>query len=30
MDITRFFMAECYRGGISDERERLFEAISNK
>jgi ribosome-binding protein aMBF1 (putative translation factor) len=23
-------MAECYRCGISDERERLFEAVSNK
>jgi ribosome-binding protein aMBF1 (putative translation factor) len=29
-DITKFFMAECYRCGVSDERERLFNAISNK
>jgi ribosome-binding protein aMBF1 (putative translation factor) len=28
--LLRFFMAECYRCGISDERERLFDAVSNQ
>jgi len=28
--LLRFLMVECYRCGVSDERERLFDAISGK
>lgn len=27
---THFFMAECYRCGVPEEREKLFDAVSNK